>query len=75
VLGIPEDAVAACATIAHGIPRPVDLGSSKRLMAVMARGPRMSHRLVGFDSEANRIANEAPAWLGNLVYAYGRSAR
>jgi YegS/Rv2252/BmrU family lipid kinase len=26
---------------------------------------------VGFDSEANRIANEAPAWLGGLVYAYG----
>jgi len=25
----------------------------------------------GFDSEANRIANETPAWLGNLVYAYG----
>jgi diacylglycerol kinase family enzyme len=26
---------------------------------------------VGFDSDANRIANEAPAWLGGLVYAYG----
>jgi len=26
---------------------------------------------VGFDSEANRIANEAPAWLGGMVYAYG----
>jgi diacylglycerol kinase family enzyme len=26
---------------------------------------------VGFDSEANRIANEAPAWLGGGVYAYG----
>ena len=26
---------------------------------------------VGFDSEANRIANEAPSWLGGLVYAYG----
>jgi YegS/Rv2252/BmrU family lipid kinase len=25
----------------------------------------------GFDSDANRIANEAPAWLGQLVYAYG----
>jgi diacylglycerol kinase family enzyme len=24
----------------------------------------------GFDSDANRIANEAPAWLGALVYAY-----
>jgi diacylglycerol kinase family enzyme len=26
---------------------------------------------VGFDSDANRIANEAPAWLGGLVYAWG----
>jgi diacylglycerol kinase family enzyme len=26
---------------------------------------------VGFDSDANRIANEAPSWLGGLVYAYG----
>ncbi len=25
----------------------------------------------GFDSDANRIANEAPAWLGGFVYAYG----
>ena len=25
----------------------------------------------GFDSVANRIANEAPPWLGGLVYAYG----
>ena len=26
---------------------------------------------MGFDSDANRIANEAPAWLGGLVYLYG----
>ncbi len=25
----------------------------------------------GFDSDANRIANEAPSWLGSLVYVYG----
>ena len=25
----------------------------------------------GFDSDANRIANEAPSWLGGLVYPYG----
>jgi diacylglycerol kinase family enzyme len=25
----------------------------------------------GFDSDANRIANEAPSWLGGSVYAYG----
>ena len=26
---------------------------------------------LGFDSDANRIANEAPSWLGQGVYAYG----
>ena len=71
VLGIGEDAIAACATVAHGIPRSIDLGlvgeepsgSSERAFVGIAS--------VGFDSEANRIANEAPAWLGGLVYAYG----
>ncbi len=71
VLGIPEDAVEACATIAHGIPRPVDLG----LVSESRPGARdrafVGIASVGFDSEANRIANEAPAWLGGLVYAYG----
>jgi YegS/Rv2252/BmrU family lipid kinase len=69
VLGIPRDARAACATIAAGEARPVDLGE-----ALPGDGePRafVGIASVGFDSEANRIANEAPAWLGNLVYAYG----
>jgi YegS/Rv2252/BmrU family lipid kinase len=70
VLGIPEDAVAACATIAHGIPKPIDLG------LVDSGGSSGGQAYVGiasagFDSDANRIANEAPAWLGGLVYAYG----
>ena len=74
VLGIPEDAVEACATIAHGIPRPIDLG------LVDAGGSGSAQAYVGiasagFDSDANRIANEAPAWLGGLVYAYGALAR
>jgi YegS/Rv2252/BmrU family lipid kinase len=64
VLGIPSDPVAACAVIAHGSPRPLDLGEvDGRAFVGIAS--------VGFDSEANRIANEAPARLGNLVYAYG----
>jgi YegS/Rv2252/BmrU family lipid kinase len=71
VLGIPEDAVAACATIAHGMPRPIDLG----LVSEARPGARgrafVGIASVGFDSEANRIANEAPARLGGLVYAYG----
>jgi YegS/Rv2252/BmrU family lipid kinase len=64
VLGIPQDAHAACATIADGAPRAVDVGdvAGKAFVGIAS---------VGFDSDANRIANEAPPWLGGLVYAYG----
>jgi YegS/Rv2252/BmrU family lipid kinase len=71
VLGIPEDAVAACATIAHGIPRPIDLGVVADASSGVSGRAFVGIASVGFDSEANRIANEAPAWLGGLVYAYG----
>jgi YegS/Rv2252/BmrU family lipid kinase len=64
VLGIPLDPVAACAVIAHGVPRRMDVGEiDGRTFVGIAS--------VGFDSDANRIANEAPPRLGNLVYAYG----
>jgi len=64
VLGIPADPLAACAVIAHGVPRPMDVGevSGQSFVGIAS---------AGFDSDANRIANEAPAWLGGLVYAYG----
>jgi YegS/Rv2252/BmrU family lipid kinase len=65
VLGIPRDPVAACATIAGGVPRALDLGE------VVGGRAFVGIASAGFDSDANRIANEAPAWLGNLVYAYG----
>jgi YegS/Rv2252/BmrU family lipid kinase len=71
-MGIPLDAVAACAVVAGGEPRPVDVGE-----VCAAGGAAGSGRVfvgiasLGFDSEANRIANEAPARLGPLVYAYG----
>lgn len=64
VLGIPQDPVAACEAIAHGTPRLLDLGE-------VAGHAFVGIASVGFDSDANRIANSAPAWLGNLVYAYG----
>jgi YegS/Rv2252/BmrU family lipid kinase len=64
VLGIGQDPVAACATIAGGEPRALDLGVVGELTFVGIAS-------CGFDSVANRIANEAPSWLGNLVYAYG----
>jgi diacylglycerol kinase family enzyme len=64
VLGIPQDPVLACATIAAGFSRKIDLGEVQgRAFVGIASA--------GFDSDANRIANEAPAWLGGLVYAYG----
>jgi YegS/Rv2252/BmrU family lipid kinase len=62
--GIPLDPEAACEIIAHGVARPIDLG---------AAGDRafIGIASLGFDSDANRIANEAPAQLGRLVYVYG----
>jgi YegS/Rv2252/BmrU family lipid kinase len=71
VLGIPEDPVAACATIATGVARPVDLGVVSELDGDGSDHAFVGIASVGFDSDANRIANEAPAWLGGLVYAYG----
>ncbi|HEV2768992.1 MAG TPA: diacylglycerol kinase family protein [Solirubrobacteraceae bacterium] len=69
VLGIPRDLEQACAVIAHGTQRPLDVGEAHE----DGEAPRtfVGIASVGFDSEANRIANEAPARLGNLVYAYG----
>ncbi len=71
VLRIPEDGGDACATVAHGVPRPVDLG-----LVGDGEGSEDGRAFVGiasagFDSDANRIANQAPAWMGGLVYAYG----
>ena len=71
VLGIPEDAHKACATIASGVPRPVDLGFVDEPGAPGGGRAFVGIASAGFDSEANRIANEAPSWLGGLVYAYG----
>ncbi len=64
VLGIPHDPAAACAVIAGGRERDLDLGEiDGRYFVGIAS--------LGFDSEANRIANEAPKQLGRGVYAYG----
>jgi YegS/Rv2252/BmrU family lipid kinase len=70
VLGIGDDPIAACATIAHGVPRAMDLGE---VSDVHPDGPGRAFvgiASAGFDSDANRIANEAPAWLGGFVYTY-----
>jgi YegS/Rv2252/BmrU family lipid kinase len=65
VLGIPlDDISAACRVLVEGVERPLDLG-------LVNGRPFIGIASLGFDSDANRIANEAPSRLGNLVYAYG----
>ncbi len=63
VLGIPGEPEAAVATIIAGHSRRIDVGEAngKRFLGIAS---------VGFDSEANRLANEARFIRGNLVYAY-----
>ena len=66
VLGIPDDPVAAVAVLAAGEERLIDVGEAngKRFLGIVS---------VGFDSEANRLANETGFLRGNLVYAYAAS--
>ena len=71
VLGIAQDATAACETIAHGLARPIDLGIVGDASSDGRDQAFVGIASAGFDSEANRIANEAPPWLGGQVYAYG----
>ena len=71
VLAIPEDPRAACDVLATGVPRPVDLGLVGEAGSPGGERAFVGIASAGFDSEANRIANEAPSWLGGLVYAYG----
>src|SRR5579862_4891407 len=63
-LGIPLTPVEACDVLARGAPRRIDLGrvGDRTFIGIAS---------CGFDSDANRIANEARVVRGNLVYAYG----
>jgi YegS/Rv2252/BmrU family lipid kinase len=63
-LGIPLDPVTACAVLSEGSVRALDLGQI---------GPTTFIGIAscGFDSEANRIANQTRLIRGNLVYTYG----
>jgi YegS/Rv2252/BmrU family lipid kinase len=64
MLGIPMDPEAACAVLAAGAVSRIDLGQvGDRTFIGIAS--------CGFDSVANRIANETTIVRGNLVYAYG----
>ena len=64
VLGIPRDIEAACAVVAEGRERDLDIGEVEGRSFIGIAS-------LGFDSDANRIANAAPARLGRLVYVYG----
>jgi YegS/Rv2252/BmrU family lipid kinase len=64
VLGIPRDPVAACQVLADGVVKRLDLGEAGGSTFVGIAS-------CGFDSDANRIANETRLVRGNLVYAYG----
>ncbi len=64
VLGIPLEPRAACAVLATGEVRELDLGEAGGSTFIGIAS-------CGFDSEANRIANETRVVRGNLVYAYG----
>jgi YegS/Rv2252/BmrU family lipid kinase len=63
VLGIPGDPESAVATLFSGRSQRIDVGEAngKRFLGIVS---------VGFDSEANRRANETHFLRGNLVYAY-----
>ena len=63
VLGIPEDPVAAAELLLKGHSRRIDVGEAngRRFLCIAS---------TGFDSDANRIANEARRIKGRAVYAY-----
>jgi len=62
-LKIPSDIPGASRVLAEGTERALDLGEANGR-------PFICIASTGFDSEANRIANEARFIKGNLVYAY-----
>jgi len=63
VLGIPDDVEEAAGMVAGGATRQIDVGEANgvRFLCIAS---------CGFDSEANRIANEAKRVKGPVVYAY-----
>lgn len=63
VLGIPDEPERAVEVLLGGHSRRIDVGEAngKRFLGIVS---------VGFDSEANRLANETNFLRGNLVYAY-----
>ena len=63
-LGLPLDPGPACEVLLAGRERRIDVGD-------VDGQPFIGIASCGFDSEANRIANETKLVKGDLVYAYG----
>ncbi len=63
VLGLPRKPAAAARVAVQGVERLVDVGE-------VDGAPFIGIASLGFDSDANRIANEAKRIRGNLVYVY-----
>jgi YegS/Rv2252/BmrU family lipid kinase len=63
VLGIPTEPEEAIEVVLAGHSRPIDVGEANghRFLGIAS---------VGFDSDANRRANQTRILRGNLVYAY-----
>jgi len=63
VLGIPDEPEGAVEVLAAGHSREIDVGEAngRRFLGIAS---------AGFESEANRIANESRLLRGNLVYAW-----
>lgn len=63
VLGIPDEPQGAVEVLAAGYSREIDVGEAngRRFLGIAS---------AGFESEANRIANESRLLHGNLVYAW-----
>jgi YegS/Rv2252/BmrU family lipid kinase len=63
VLELPRDPATAARVAVEGVERLVDVGEVDGV-------PFIGIASLGFDSDANRIANEAKRIRGNLVYLY-----
>lgn len=63
VLGIPREPAAAARLAVNGTERALDVGEANG-------APFLGIASLGFDSDANRIANEARLVRGKLVYLY-----
>jgi YegS/Rv2252/BmrU family lipid kinase len=62
-IGIPDDVEEAAGMVAGGVTRQIDVGEANGVRYLCIAS-------CGFDSEANRIANEAKRIKGPVVYAY-----